>query len=281
MRRSTHTVVLVRAAAFRAATLCAAGLCLALLLYSASAFAQDSGVAELARRLRSGSDFRVRTQAALALGASGSARAVVPLCRGLNDPSQSVRAAAAAALGKLRKGGLKCLQRRIRSEGHEAVRAALRRAVVQLSHPDAFALKPGTRLVVQLGETKQEGPLAAPLAARHASASLAASFRALEDAVVAPPEAAEASILQALAGHDEVRALYLLPKIQVRDSDGTLRLELEVTLFVLEGRTLLGTARKKLAMPDTRASDQASLRELIEMAARGMAADIRKTASRI
>src|SRR5688572_8582896 len=43
------------------------------------------------------SDFRLRTQAALALGASKSAQAVEPLCKTLTDENVSVRTAAAAA----------------------------------------------------------------------------------------------------------------------------------------------------------------------------------------
>src|SRR5271170_4673886 len=42
-------------------------------------------------------DFRVRTNAALALGATGDEAAVAPLCGGLGDPSDAVRQAAAEA----------------------------------------------------------------------------------------------------------------------------------------------------------------------------------------
>jgi HEAT repeat protein len=52
---------------------------------------------KLSSQLKSADDFRVRTQAALALGASKSKRALKPLCAGLEDSSATVRAASAAA----------------------------------------------------------------------------------------------------------------------------------------------------------------------------------------
>src|SRR5262249_2434929 len=73
------------------------GLLIALSAVAAPARAVENG-ALLVRRLRSGEDFRVRTQAALALGASKDKSAIKPLCAALADDSRAVRAAAAAAL---------------------------------------------------------------------------------------------------------------------------------------------------------------------------------------
>src|SRR5262245_45547724 len=76
----------------------------------------DDAVDRASGQLKNGDDFRVRTQAALALGASKSKRAVDPLCRGLEDSNQTVRAASAAALGKLKQGGEDCLSKRLDNE---------------------------------------------------------------------------------------------------------------------------------------------------------------------
>src|SRR3954453_615218 len=73
------------------------------LLWTGAARAQASDLERLIYNLANSEDFRVRTQAALALGASKSERAVVPLCSGLGDPNTTVRAASAAALGALRR----------------------------------------------------------------------------------------------------------------------------------------------------------------------------------
>ncbi len=66
----------------------------ALLALPSTSWAGDS-VAKLARTLLRSDDFRLRTQAALALGASGSDKAVKPLCKGLDDKTDAVRAAVA------------------------------------------------------------------------------------------------------------------------------------------------------------------------------------------
>src|SRR5882757_8374398 len=78
--------------------------------------AGSADVDHLLQNLANGSDFRIRTQAALALGASKSQLAVEPLCGGLGDANATVRAASAAALGRLRLGGSECLQRRLATE---------------------------------------------------------------------------------------------------------------------------------------------------------------------
>ena len=92
-------------------------LLLIALLFLAQSAAAAASVGQLSKRLRKASDFRVRAQAALALGATGSSRALKPLCRSLYDSSRTVRAASAAALGRLRKpAGSACLKKRLAKE---------------------------------------------------------------------------------------------------------------------------------------------------------------------
>src|ERR1041384_6251505 len=69
------------------------------LLLGADARAKP-GFAELAERLKSGTDFRVRVQAALELGRPEK-KSLGALVLALDDPHASVRAAAAAALKML------------------------------------------------------------------------------------------------------------------------------------------------------------------------------------
>ncbi|MEO6420067.1 MAG: HEAT repeat domain-containing protein, partial [Polyangiaceae bacterium] len=74
-----------------------------------NARADNSRVTFLTERLQS-DDFRVRTQAALALGAVDDDGAVTPLCRALSDSSEIVRQISAAALKRLaRPAALGCL----------------------------------------------------------------------------------------------------------------------------------------------------------------------------
>ena len=76
----------------------------ALLLLATPALAQvDARVAFLTKQLEKGKDPRARSQAALVLGATEEPEAVHPLCTGLEDPSEVVRAAAAKGLATLKE----------------------------------------------------------------------------------------------------------------------------------------------------------------------------------
>jgi len=84
----------------------------------------------LASRLRSDKDFRVRANAALALGATDDDRAVQPLCDGLNDEHEIVRKAAAAAHERLKRpASVDCLKRRDASEKESSVKLQIQRAL--------------------------------------------------------------------------------------------------------------------------------------------------------
>jgi HEAT repeats len=90
--------------------------------------ATAESVSSLARKLAD-SDFRVRTQAALALGASGSKKAIKPLCSALSDDSDTVRAASAAALSRLALGGKSCLKARKKAEKNKNVLKMIAKAL--------------------------------------------------------------------------------------------------------------------------------------------------------
>src|SRR5215831_5431053 len=85
-------------------------LALALLAPAASG---DSRTDFLVQRLKA-EDFRVRTNAALALGATNDDGVIPPLCDALADVSEVVRQAAAVALKRLGKSSaLPCLRARV------------------------------------------------------------------------------------------------------------------------------------------------------------------------
>jgi hypothetical protein len=86
-------------------------------------------------------DYRVRTQAALALGSSGDDSAIEPLCGALADAKASVKAAAASALGKLGKpAGLPCLQAAETKEKEFSVKSQITKSVTVLK---AASVPPG------------------------------------------------------------------------------------------------------------------------------------------
>jgi hypothetical protein len=84
-------------------------------------------------RLRS-DDSRVRTQAALALGATNDDAAMQPLCGALNDGNDTVRIAAAAGLQRLgRAAAVSCLRARLSTESSAGVKSAITRAADALA----------------------------------------------------------------------------------------------------------------------------------------------------
>jgi hypothetical protein len=102
-------------------------LCLALPAHA------DGRTTFLIDRLKS-DDFRVRTNAALALGATNDDAAVQPLCGALNDGSDVVRIAAAAALKRLGKpAAVPCLRQRLSQEGSAGVKTQLQSSIDALA----------------------------------------------------------------------------------------------------------------------------------------------------
>src|SRR5688572_22704431 len=93
----------------------------------------DARTSFLVEQLKTNDDYRVRTQAALALGASGDDTAIKPLCDALVDSNVSVKVAAAAALGKLGKaGGVSCLEAARAKETAPAVKSQMEKSLASL-----------------------------------------------------------------------------------------------------------------------------------------------------
>jgi len=87
------------------------------------------------RLLREGADFRVRVQAAFALGNTHDATARRPLERALTDDNPAVRAAAATGLGRLGRTEALAALTRARSDRSAAVRMQVERSIRTLSEP--------------------------------------------------------------------------------------------------------------------------------------------------
>src|SRR5215472_3461592 len=103
-------------------------LVVALLMVTVAAHG-DSRVDFLSERLKS-DDFRVRTNAALALGATNDDAAVSPLCGALGDGNDVVRRAAVEALKRLaRSSSLDCLRRRASVEPNGSIKSQIQRAI--------------------------------------------------------------------------------------------------------------------------------------------------------
>ena len=88
---------------------------------------------QLVRILESDLDFRVRIQAAFALGNTRDASALDPLVRALADPNPAVRAAAATGLARLGNPRALTALRNLSRDPSAAVRVQAERAIRQIS----------------------------------------------------------------------------------------------------------------------------------------------------
>jgi hypothetical protein len=222
---------------------------------------------ELAAKLRGDKDFRVRTQAALALGVSQSERAVAPLCSGLDDQDQTVRAASAAALGKLRKGGLDCISRRLTIEPHPKVKEMLTKVLHRLQQPLLPTIGPETRYYVAVGPTTNKTPGTdedIETLVREALNKELAKDRTL---AVAPSDETDDQATVLLAKHKGLKSVFIWPKLQATDESGALSFKLSFTLFSYPDKAFKGSLAQSARLPGGRSTDLKALEELMDAAA--------------
>lgn len=214
-------------------------------------------VDHLVQNLTSGADFRIRTQAALALGASKSKRAVEPLCSGLADSNATVRAASAAALGRLRLGGVECLQKRLTNESSDTVKSAITKALDPVFSPE-------TKYYVAIGKiadkTGRTGDEVDGIVHRAMVSAAAASA----EFTMAPPGESLADAKRRLVGHSSVKPVFLSPRVPVPDySGGNLTIRIEVAMFSYPDKSLLGSYTTKLTQQGVTSPDKETEDELI------------------
>ncbi|HVU00399.1 MAG TPA: HEAT repeat domain-containing protein [Polyangiaceae bacterium] len=237
-------------------------------LSTAPARADDDRVDRMGTELRNNEDFRVRTQAALALGASKDKRAVAALCDGLDDSITTVRAAAAAALGKLALGGKKCLETHIDSETNESVKTVLQKALDKVKGGSKPALASDTKYYVAIGPTTDKSGRDGTAVDDLVHEAMEGAVSELEGCVIAPRDEKPTDAKSLLAKHKNVKAFFLWPKVMPPDySGGNLTVRFEIAIFTYPGKALKGTIPLKLTMPDVSGTDRGSEDDLIKQAA--------------
>src|SRR5512142_2078857 len=216
-------------------------LALSLGLIVVPAFTAGSDTGGLIRSLQKSDDFRVRTQAALALGGSKSKEAIQPLCAALGDENASVRAAAAAGLGRLHLGGDACLERQRKGEKSPVVQSAIKKAIAQLRAEPEPEFTRQTQYYVAVGKiTDNSG---------HSGTEVTDLVRkAMRDAsdangaiLLAPASETTAQATKRLAAHKGVKGLYLMPRVgPPQYTDKGVKLKIEVAYLTYPGKALLG-----------------------------------------
>jgi hypothetical protein len=269
------SVVLARAVAtsFALAVLCAA-----------PALRADK-LDQTVQRLRTSEDFRVRTQAALALGASNNKRAVSALCRGLDDKSSAVRAAAAAALGKLKQGGRDCLQRRLGTENSASVKSSIAKAMASLETTDRPAepqLTTNTKVYIAIGKTTDKTGRNGRKVHELVRAGMSKAAAQLDGYAIAPDGETAAQAKKVVATHKKLKALYVSPKVKEPEyDDGKLTVRVEIAIFTYPGKALKGMIPMKLTQQDVSSKDEATENELIQMAAERLVEKLAQNVDRI
>ncbi len=224
----------------------------------------------LAQQLRSSDDFRVRTQAALALGATDDAAAVDPLCRGLDDANDVVRTAAAAALGKLgRQPGVPCLRARLAREGNAAARSQIDKSIQTLEKAAAGngAVPSNARVYVAVGGVTNKTRRPPQELESLVRSAMSDKLRGMSGYVVAPAGESSAAAKKVLADHRSLKAFHLQTTVEPPQySNNALTVVVRVTMSSYPGKELKGEFAPRLTQSDTPSSDRASEDALIRMA---------------
>lgn len=241
----------------------------------------DDRTGFLVDRLKS-DDFRVRTNAALALGATNDDAAVQPLCGALSDSNEVVRQAVAAALKRLgRASSLECMKSRLASEPSDAVKLQITRAVQSIEAagptPAATGSSPSSdaapknvanaKYYVALSPVANSSGRAQADVDRIVLAAIKNKLDSVGGIQLAPrgetPEAARAVISKR-----NLKGYYLAVSVDKFDySGGNLKVTVKVAVFSYPGKDLRGEVPAGLTQTGVRAGDTGAEDNLMGMAA--------------
>jgi HEAT repeats len=242
-------------------------------LLSSVAQAQTSDLDRLIYNLANSEDFRVRTQAALALGASKSERAVTPLCSGLADTNTTVRAASAAALGRLgQRTGQPCLEKRLTTETSDVVKATIQKAIESLKNGAAGGAEPAfaidTKCYVSIGKTTDKTARGTPEIDSIVRLAMTSKIGQTAGFLAAPPAETPAEAKRRLAAHSGVKGYFLSPGVSPPDyANGNLKVKIEVAMLSYPDKNLIGSYSVNLTEPGVSPGSTENENELIRMAA--------------
>jgi hypothetical protein len=248
-------------------------VCAIAMLVSRMASAQpQKDVAYLADQLKNGTDFRVRTQAALALGASEDAAAVRPLCDALDDPNDAIRSAGAAGLGRLGKpDGLRCLRSHSSREQNPSVRSVLERSTKSLEGSAGGTGKPrppgpSDTFYVALGPVTDKTSRGDKSIATLATAAMQEKLLSMQGYAVAP-QGESAAAARTVLKKRKLKAFYLQARVEPPTSaGGDLVIQVRMTMWTYPGKALQGEFSPRLTMSGVSVGDRTSEDNLIRMA---------------
>ncbi len=220
-------------------------LFLGALLSSAVASAQTSDMDRLIYNLANSEDFRVRTQAALALGTSKAERAVPPLCGALADLNTTVRAASAAALGRLAlRTGQECLEKRLGTEASDVVKQTIKKALELIKNGGAGGAEPvftsDTKFYISIGKTTDKTGRGTPEVEGIVRSAMTSKLGQTPSCLAAPASETQAEAKKRLAAHPKVKGFYLSPVVSAEYADDSLKVKIELAMATYPDRNVFG-----------------------------------------
>lgn len=219
-------------------------------------------------------DIKVRTSAALALGATNEDGAGEPLCGALADSAEVVRQAAAVALKRLnRPATLPCLRARGPIEKSDAVKVAIQRAIEALGAGgdgggnDPIKENPSAKYYISLSSVANSTGRQQTDVERIVLASMRKKLDAAGSMQLAPGAETPDKARSVMKGRG-MKGFYLSIAVDRFDySEGNLRVKLKVGVFNYPNKALLGNIDKSLTAQGISSGDTATEDRLLELAA--------------
>jgi hypothetical protein len=232
--------------------------------WSRSAFAGK--IDDLIKQLKS-DDFRVRTQAALALGASRDKAAVPPLCGALSDSNNSVKMAAAAGLGKLGfDSGKPCLKTAKGKEKDATVVSAIDKAIEKITlggDPPPPGSSAKYYLALQVTNKTKRNAIEIEGVVRKAMQAKCVGNSSCAFA----PRAETAAQGKEITTNKKLKGYLLIASVEAPNySGGNLTVQLKVTMWTYPDKALKAEFGPKLKQESTPSEDRASEDVLMGMA---------------
>lgn len=219
-------------------------------------------------------DFRVRTNAALALGATNADDATAPLCSGLADPSDVVREAVAVALKRLaRIASLECLRNRFSVESSGPVKQQIQRALEAIDRTrraEPVAAGPevaNPRYYVSLSRIVNHTSRDPGDVERIVQGAIASKLAQVGGYELAPTgetsEAARTALMQR-----RLKGYYLSVSVdRFEYSNEGLRVHVTIAVFSYPGRDLRGEVPAGATLPGARPGDMGAEDQLMGVVA--------------
>lgn len=227
----------------------------------------DGRTTFLADRLRS-DDYRVRAQAALALGATNDDAAVQPLCGALSDGNDVVRQAAAAALKRLGKSSaVGCMRARLAVEPSADVKLQLTRAIESLGSggggggggaPNVANAKFYVSVSVGSNSTGRDGSRITSMIANKLDA-LGTYQRA--------PNGESPDAARSVIARRNLKGYYLAVSAELSDTDRGLKALVRIAVFSYPARDLRGEVAPYAIATGARKGDAATEDSLLQAVA--------------